>query len=356
MEENNSQEIITFDNNAGLTSDGKVKRRSILIAVFLNFLSPGLGVYYSGKFIRGVLIALCWPIIVGLFLSFILKFPSLASQFFICFILNIIYVTLLIYTIYSAYKNEKEYVVLRWNNPAFYIIFFIFFAIYSKPVANIFVEAYRIPTGSMEKTLVVEDFILVNKNIYGITLPFSNFKILSLESPKRNDVVIYFPNKKDKELYIKRIVGIPGDTIEIEHKKVFINGNREKPNNHFTFDDVQRDKDYMNPRMYPKDQKWNEDNYGPLYIPKKGDVIKLDSVNVNKWGELIAKDSDEPDLKFPMKLLAIKEYVIQNNYYFMMGDSRNNSLDSRYTGLVPESDIIGKAGFIYFNKKDFSRI
>ena len=337
--------------------DIKIKGRSILLAFFLNFLSPGLGLFYSGKFVLGIIIALFWPVIVGLFFSFIISFPSLITLFIVCFILNIIYVTLLISTIYYAHKNENIYTVRRWNNPVFYIIFFIFFSIYAKPIANVFVEAYRIPTGSMENTVLAGDFIIVGKTNYGIIIPFTNKKIINLKSPERNDVAVFMQElKEDKSPWIMRIIGLPGDSIVIVNKAVYINGKLELQNKEYRYDKVEREKGFINPRIYPNGAPWNEDNYGPYYIPKKGDVINLESENKEMWRKLIIKDAEKSDEEFPSKLLNEKKYVIKNNYYFMMGDNRNNSLDSRFIGPVAEDDIIGKASIIYFNKVDLSRI
>lgn len=180
------------------------------------------------------------------------------------------------------------------------------------------VEAYRIPTPSMEKTLLVGDFLLVNKFIYGIRtpdwigIPFTKIgfsipftRLPGFIKPKQGDVIVFKYPRDERINYIKRCVAVSGQTVEIRNKKLFIDG---KP-----FDeppDMQHVESMMLPPqlqqrdIYPRGAG-NRDNYGPVQVPE--------------------------------------------GHYFMMGDNRDNSQDSRYWGFMPERNIVGKALVIYFS-------
>jgi signal peptidase I len=168
----------------------------------------------------------------------------------------------------------------------------------------IFVEAYRIPTGSMENTLVPGDFLLVNKFIYGATtprsIPFTEirtpfFRFPSLKDPKRGDVVVFdFPGTatslRSPEItnYIKRLVGLPGDSIKIVDKVLYVNSEvfPNPPESKFS-PDISR-----NPHsdIFPKGSGWNDDNYGPVRVPKKDDIIKLTPENIDEWKMFIQRE------------------------------------------------------------------
>lgn len=162
------------------------------------------------------------------------------------------------------------------------------------------VQAFSIPSGSMEPTLLVGDYLLVNKLAYGIRNPFTNNVLIPTGTPERGDVVVFiYPQSPDKD-YIKRVIGLPGDRIQIIDKKLSINGkltqipppsdNPEAP--HAVYAD-------------PEITQTERDNFGPVVVPK---------------------DS-----------------------YFVMGDNRDKSYDSRFWGYVPMQDLKGRAFIIYFS-------
>lgn len=156
------------------------------------------------------------------------------------------------------------------------------------------IQAFKIPTGSMIPTLVVGDHILVNKFIYGVKVPFTDDKVLPLKEPEREDIVVFkYPEDPDRD-FIKRIVAVGGDTIESKDKVIYINGEpMEEPY-------VQHTDDSIRPGgVEPRD------NFGPLTVPE-----------------------DE---------------------YFVMGDNRDQSYDSRYWGFVDEKAIKGEALIIYWS-------
>lgn len=232
-------------------------------------------------------------------------------------------------------------------------------------------EAFRIPTGSMEKTLWVGDFLLVTKFTYGATtprnIPFTDirlpyFKLPGFKDPKRGDIIVFdFPGDRDdlesKEVvnYIKRCVGIPGDTIQVKGKQLYVNGEKfENPPNSM-FDNVNRTQSFVNPRMFPKGSSWNEDWYGPLRVPKKGDKLKIDSTNYEGWKMFVMKEGHSIKMRGDKavlvddKELPAGEYTVERDYLFMMGDNRNNSLDSRFWGFMPVENVVGEAFAIYWS-------
>ncbi|MEO8666435.1 MAG: signal peptidase I [Ignavibacteria bacterium] len=232
-------------------------------------------------------------------------------------------------------------------------------------------EAFRIPTGSMEKTLMVGDFLLVTKFTYGATsprnIPFTDirlpyFKLPSFKDPKKGDIIVFdFPGDRDelesKEVvnYIKRCVATPGDTVQVIDKQLYINGEKFQNPTFSQFDNVKRPQNFVNPRMFPKGSEWNEDWYGPIRVPKKGDKLKIDSSNYEGWKMFVMKEKHKINLTSERKVmvddkeLPNDEYTVERDYLFMMGDNRNNSLDSRFWGFMPVENIVGEAFMIYWS-------
>lgn len=155
------------------------------------------------------------------------------------------------------------------------------------------VQAFKIPSGSMKPTLKIGDHILVNKFIYGVKLPFAHATVIPVKEPNRGDIVVFeYPVEPDKD-FIKRVIGLPGDVVEIRKKEVFVNG--EPFNKYGMHTDDQIIPAAINTR----------DNFGPVTVPKGS--------------------------------------------YFVMGDNRDNSYDSRFWGFVSENKIKGEAFIIYWS-------
>ncbi|MCB9261558.1 MAG: signal peptidase I [Flavobacteriales bacterium] len=311
-------------------------------------------------------------------------------------------------------------------------------------IRSLFIELYQIPTPSMEKSLLVGDFLFVNKMAYGtrvsmtpLCFPFAHhtmpvlgtkayseaikfpyYRFPGYSKVKNGDVVIFnWPAEREgrpvdkKENYIKRCVAIPGDTLRVINGTVYINGKMENvpAGRQFFYDvklnspyfsnkflkendinelyqqnefnteyglvatDVTRDKikslnkvvsidtllDRKSERdtLFPLNQShyWTIDNYGPLLIPKKGDRVKLSAENYRIYEALIAIYENDnitvKDNKFYLEGKEITEYEFKMDYYFMMGDNRHNSADSRLWGFVPEDHIVGKAWFVLWSLK-----
>ncbi|MDR0476505.1 MAG: signal peptidase I [Desulfobulbaceae bacterium] len=156
------------------------------------------------------------------------------------------------------------------------------------------VQAFKIPSGSMLPTLQIGDHLFVNRFIYGLRLPFTGKLLVPISEPKRGDVVVFRFPKDPSTDYIKRVVGLPGDTVEIRDKLVYINGAQATdPHAHFT------------DGMIPDIARGPRDEFGPVQVPKGS--------------------------------------------FFVMGDNRDNSYDSRFWGFVPEENILGKAFIIYWS-------
>lgn len=233
-------------------------------------------------------------------------------------------------------------------------------------------EAYRIPTGSMENTLLVGDFLLVTKFTYGATtprnIPFTDiripyFKLPGFKDPKPGDVVVFdFPGDRDEKQsgevlnYIKRCVGLPGDEIKIVNKVLYRNGQIFPNPPQSKFIAPLQPPNLANNRIFPKNFGWNEDNYGPIRVPKKGDKIKIDETNFESYKMFIMKEGYNDVKLNPNGVLIADDvkfndgmYEVKRDYLWMMGDNRNNSLDSRFWGFMPMENVVGEAFIIYWS-------
>ena len=231
------------------------------------------------------------------------------------------------------------------------------------------IEAYRIPSASMEQTLSIGDFLFVNKLSYGLRtplhIPFTNIRIPSLVIPlcahlHHGDVVVFeFPGAKDQTNtsepinYIKRCVGLPGDTIEIRLGHVFVN----KKELHFPPTIIRTShptgEQWKSPAdLFPDGSNFTDVNYGPLIVPKRGSIVALNPANYALWHLVIQREGHTIELDTNSVLIDGKPestYTIQKDYYFVLGDNRDNSLDSRFWGFVPDNLLIGEALVIYWS-------
>ncbi len=172
-------------------------------------------------------------------------------------------------------------------------------------------EPFQIPSSSMEPTLLVGDYILVNKFNYGLRLPVTRTKVLSLGEPERGDVVVFFPPHMNDTYYIKRVIGLPGDVIRYRNKQLTVNG-----------------------EAIPQD--WLS-------------TVPFGRSRLNIGRELL---TDAPGHLFQTNDARLRrdfEVRVEAGHYFMMGDNRDNSADSRVWGQVPERDIVGQAVAIWMH-------
>ncbi len=213
----------------------------------------------------------------------------------------------------------------------FPVILFVFV------LRSFLIEPFRIPSGSMLPTLQNGDLILVNKYKYGVRLPIINQKIISVGEPQRGDVVVFRYPVDPAVDYIKRIVGLPGDTVEYRNKVLYING--QEVAHH-------QDGDYFEP---------DQANYIQQFSEQLGQVEHQILLNPDSLQNLM------PITRFPdfsacsYSSFSVRCTVPAGNY-FVMGDNRDNSLDSRYWGFVPDQNLVGKAFFVWMNFGSPSRI
>ncbi|WP_153134882.1 signal peptidase I [Paraburkholderia agricolaris] len=204
-------------------------------------------------------------------------------------------------------------------------------------VRSFVVEPFKIPSGSMVPTLLVGDFILVNKFDYGLRLPITNTKVTEGRPLERGDVVVFRYPKDESVDYIKRVIGLPGDTVAYQDKQLTING---KP-----VPETPRP-DYLDEERLGYAKQFEEDIDGrknailnnpavPPFIVGAEDYPYRDNCTYNARG-VICK--------------------VPPGNYFMMGDNRDNSADSRYWGFAPDKNIVGRAFFIWMNFSDLKRI
>jgi signal peptidase I len=260
----------------------------------------------------------------------------------------------------------------------FVILLTFFLAIFVKAF---FIEAFKIPTNSMAETILSGDFVLVNKFVYSIqtpsALPLTNikiprFKLISFAKPERNDVIVFqFPGNpyevrplQDITL-VKRLVGLPGDNVWIIDKEVIVNNSRfEIPPKAIIKKDESLNYGEADDRIFPAGKNWNKDYYGPILVPKIGMRIEVNPKNINDWETIINREFGKKTVSIEGSVITIngkptREYIFTKNYYFVLGDNRSQSSDSRYWGFVPEDLIIGRAEIIYWSVKstfDFSNL
>ncbi len=364
----------------------------------------------------------------------------------------LIYAVLYILSLVKLMDKPDNAMVYEWGDALW------FATLAATVIRSYFIEAYTIPTPSMEKSLLVGDFLFVSKFHYGtrlpvtpLSFPFShNILPLTDSTPsylsfmqmpykrfpavttvKNNDVVVFnYPAEEGrpfdkKENYIKRCLAIAGDSIKVVQGDVYVNGvladkpdqmqygytikfnssyfidergsvNEEKfvkylyqydmsindiidqvhgdglllvmPATTYIAEKLRKDPKILlvdsfrytpqsrDPRIFPYYEKlnWNVDNFGAVYVPKAGDAITLDSLHYYLYNRVIRVYENNPDFKmengkFYLEGKEITRYQFKYNYYFMMGDNRHNSLDSRFWGFVPETNIVGKALFVWMS-------
>ncbi|MBM3115516.1 signal peptidase I [Jeongeupia naejangsanensis] len=201
------------------------------------------------------------------------------------------------------------------------------------------VEPYQIPSSSMRPGLVVGDFILVNKFAYGIRMPILNNVVVQVGKPQPGDVMVFNYPEKPSIDYIKRVIGTPGDTIEYRSKKLTVNG---KPVPTDSAGQLQ----YAEGVYLIDNQQFTEKLGEHVYNTLQMDVpeVNLAEVRDFPFRENCRYDDEGFSCKVP------------DGYYFMMGDNRDHSADSRYWGFVPDKYIVGKAFLVWFNFKQLNRI
>ena len=220
---------------------------------------------------------------------------------------------------------------LDWTAGLFPVILVVFI------LRSFLFEPFKIPSGSMIPTLLVGDLILVNKFTYGLRLPVLNVKLTEGNKPKRGDVMVFrYPPNPNLD-YIKRVVGLPGDEVAYLNKRLTINGQpvETKPVQEFFDEDSMR--------------------YAKQFQETLGDHTHNLLIDDNRPAFVSGAENfpDRENCRYSVEGVVCK---VPTNSYFMMGDNRDNSLDSRYWGFVPDKNIVGRAFFIWMNFGNWKRV
>lgn len=211
---------------------------------------------------------------------------------------------------------SKEPASVEYSKSFFPVLFIVLV------LRSFLVEPFQIPSSSMVPTLEVGDFILVNKFTYGIRLPVLRTKVMSINDPKRGDVMVFFPPHEDK-YFIKRVVGLPGDKISYENNQLSING------------------ELVGEELLAR-------------LPINRPLVEIYNETLGEKQHFSRKVIGATNRGFTERY--INHYTVPEGHYFMMGDNRNNSSDSRVWGPVPEDRIVGKAFAIWMHWKGLKHL
>ena len=365
------------------------------LAALLNFLVPGLGTAYGGKMRKA-------KILYALYLILVIGWGFVTYTYLMFMVSLTVIIAFWVYIAVSGYRDVPKNMVSPsepFNKGYYYGATFIFHVLIITFISTFLytevtpINFANIPTPSMDPGLKVGDRLAYKRT----------------SSIERNDVIIFRVPYDTTTMYAQRCIGLPGDSLRIENAIVYANNiplmgipvkykyllknngseinSRILDDYHITEHDLQKiahdsymifltDRDAQElrkiksfqtvelsiarngvrePGIFPSDlitHNWNADFYGPLYIPKKGDRIKLTSDNIAIYLEIIKSENDNVEMSDSGLIINGKpliQYEFRKNYFFIMGDNRHNSLDSRYWGLLPESLVIGKALYIYWS-------
>lgn len=207
-------------------------------------------------------------------------------------------------------KDKKMPMIIDYARSFFPVLLLVFI------LRSFLFEPFRIPTGSLKPTLNVGDLILVNKYNYGIRLPVIHKKIFNMDEPKRGDIMVFRCPYNPSVDFIKRVIGLPGDHIKYLDKTLYVNG--QKAPQQFVKDTTDRDDSGIMVNVRQKEED---------FLGIKHDIYQV---------------ADHPNDDF-------KEIVVPEGMYFVMGDNRDMSADSRYWGFVPDENIVGRARLIWMS-------
>jgi signal peptidase I len=283
---------------------------------------------------RKGLLEVAWPVLFIAVMGLLLKFTDFAA---VLLLAAVITGALWLWDAKWARKRrtdgEPEPVVVDMARAFFPVIVVVFV------IRSFWVEPFKIPSGSMKPTLLVGDFILVNKYTYGIRLPVINRKVIEVNALRRGDVVVFRYPWDPSVDYIKRVVGVPGDKVVYRNKRITVNGEAATVKGEGFYTDSELN--YLRLPTYRENLNGHE--HQMMIVPAQPPV---DLAQVRQFPH--RENCEYNDEGFSC--------TVPPGEYFMMGDNRDQSSDSRYWGFVPDENIKGRAFLVWMNFGDFRRI
>ena len=283
---------------------------------------------------RKGLLEVAWPVLFIAVMGLLLKFTDFAAVLLLAAVITgLIWLWDAKWARKRRTTGEPEPVVVDMARAFFPVIVVVFL------IRSFWVEPFKIPSGSMKPTLLVGDFILVNKYTYGIRLPVLNKKIVDVNPIRRGDVVVFRYPMDPSVDYIKRVVGIPGDKVVYRNKRLTVNGEPAPSQASGFYTDAELN--YL--RLPTYTEKLGNHNHQMMVFPGQPPV---DLAQVRQFPH--RENCEYNDDGFSCTVPA--------GEYFMMGDNRDQSSDSRYWGFVPDDHVKGRAFWVWMNFGDFKRI
>ena len=329
----------------GVSVASKEFSRKAWLGCVLTLMMPGLGHIYNGRLKKGLVIYFLYNLIsIGALSTLLIRSLIPINMIFVVFLIISIEVFLIAQVVSYAKTEGKEYKLKPFNRWYIYLAM-IALGIYVIGPSVRFIlranllESYFVPTGAMENTILVGDLL------------FGDMRKSNITTLEQGDVVIFkYPNSP-KDVYVKRLIAGPGQTVEIRNREIFVDGEPFFHPEHLQFINPRpQRKGISDPKIFPRGNG-NRDHYSPIRIPAAGDTLRvledrfillyiarMDGYEVHvEEGETIVDGQ------------IIEHYVVQQDYYFMMGDNRDQSFDSRFWGFVPHKYLRGEVLFVYFS-------
>ncbi len=322
-----------------------------MIAAALTLFMPGLGHIYNGQLRKGLIIYFLFHLIlIGVFSILLIRSLIPFNLLFAVLLLIYIYKFLIAQVVSYAKAEGKGYEPRPFNRLYVYLAMialsmYVIEPLYASVLRANLIEFFRVPTGAMEKTILVGDFI------------FGDMRKRNIPTLEQGDVIIFKYPHNPLEKYVNRLVAGPGQTIRIVNQEILIDGEAFFHPEHLQYVDRQpKPAGWSDPNIFPRGNG-NKDHYGPVRIPARGDTLSALTDRDVLW-YVATMDGHQIHLQGSISILdgePISYYVVEQDYYFMMGDNRDQSFDSRFWGFVPHDYILGEALLVYFsiNKKRF---
>ena len=283
---------------------------------------------------RKGLLEVAWPVLFIAGMGLLLKFTDFAAVLLLAAVITgLLWLVDVKVMRPRRSAGQAEPVVVDMARAFFPVIVVVFL------IRSFWVEPFKIPSGSMKPTLLVGDFILVNKYVYGIRLPVVNKKVIDIRPLARGDVVVFRYPADPSVDYIKRVVGLPGDKIGYRGKRITINGEAVPVEGSGYYTDAELN--FL--RLPTFTERLGERSHQMMIVPAQPPV---DLAQVRQFAH--RGNCEYNDDGFSCTVPA--------GHYFMMGDNRDQSSDSRYWGFVPDDHVKGRAFLVWMNFNDFKRI